>query len=62
MKVVSKNVKFWSQNSRGNAAKSLKLVRIFLKRLYLLISRVLMNLEIKLAIRHVYFQRLFGPF
>ena len=39
----------------------LKLVRIFLKRLYWLISRVLMNLEIKLATR-IYFQRLFGPF
>ena len=39
----------------------LKLVHIFLKRLYWLISWVLMNLEIKLATR-VYFQRLFGPF
>ena len=48
-KVVLKNVIFWSQNSRGNAAKP-ETGPLVLKRLYWLISRALMTLEIKLAI------------
>ena len=58
MKVVLKNVIFWSQNSRRNAAKT---GSHFFKTIVLAYFKVLMNLEIKL-VTQVYFQRLFGPF